>query len=581
MKYLSLFSGLGGAELAFSPLGWECVAVSEIDPAACRVLSYRYPSIPNLGDITTITKEQIKALGKIDLVIFGFPCQDLSVAGKRAGLKDKDGENTRSGLFFDAMRIVRWSGARWAVAENVPGLFSSEEGRDFATVVGEMAGVRVDVPDGGWSNSGFLASETGIVEWAVLDAQFFRIPQRRRRVFLVRDIGDWNNRFPLLLERESLQRNPAPRREKGQRVAGTIKGGTGERGWPDPSDGNGGGLVDVAGTLGGGSGERGWQHHDGAGAFVPEWPAEVASTLDAHFGDKWGLEDQHINSGASHFVPAVVGTMACNTGPNGHDAGNFQSNQGVDSGYVIPVGFQNTGQGYWKEGDIAGTVRTPEGSDSLKSTVVAFTQNSRDEVRVIGEEGDTAGSLSAEPGTHQTTYLAYRTNAAGQVDPQGDLSAALTSNTDPCTQILAFDTTQVTSKTNRSNPQIGDPCHTLAKGSDAPAIAYRIHGENSTAMTGDGIARVADPVDVARSLDTCGGYATNQGGNVVKQSMQVRRLTPVECERLQGVPDNWTLVPFNGKPMADGNRYKMIGNGFAIPCVKWIGERIQMVEDMK
>ena len=191
MRYLSLFSGLGGAELAFAPLGWECVAVSEIDPAACRVLSYRYPSIPNLGDITAVTEEQITALGKIDLVIFGFPCQDLSVAGKRAGLKDKDGENTRSGLFFDAMRIVRWSGARWAVAENVPGLFSSEEGRDFATVVGEMAGVRVDVPDGGWENSGFLTSATGIVEWAVLDAQFFGIPQRRRRVFLVRDIGDW------------------------------------------------------------------------------------------------------------------------------------------------------------------------------------------------------------------------------------------------------------------------------------------------------------------------------------------------------------------------------------------------------
>jgi DNA (cytosine-5)-methyltransferase 1 len=243
------------------------------------------------------------------------------------------------------------------------------------------------------------------------------------------------------------------------------------------------------------------------------WPAEVASTLDAHFGDKWGLEDQHINSGASHFVPTVVGTMACNTGPNGHDAGNFQSNQGVDSGYVIPV--------------------------------------------------------------------AYRTNAAGQVDPQGDKSAALTSNTDPCTQILAFDTTQVTSKTNRSNPQIGDPCHTLAKGSEPPSIAYRIHGENSTAMTGDGIARVGDPVDVARSLDTCGGYATNQGGNVVKQSMQVRRLTPTECERLQGIPDGHTLVPFNGKPMADGNRYKMIGNGFAVPVVAWIGKRIQMVEDMK
>jgi DNA (cytosine-5)-methyltransferase 1 len=593
MRYLSLFSGLGGAELAFAPLGWECVAVSEIDPAACRVLSYRYPSIPNLGDITAVTEEQITALGKIDLVIFGFPCQDLSVAGKRAGLKDKDGENTRSGLFFDAMRIVRWSGARWAVAENVPGLFSSEEGRDFATVVGEMAGVRVDVPDGGWSNSGFLASATGIVEWAVLDAQFFRIPQRRRRVFLVRDIGNWTNRQPILLIPESLSGHPAPRREKGQRVAGTIKGGSGERGWPDPSDGSGGGLVDVAGTLGGGSGERGWQQHDGAGAFVPiahtlgtrntkgtdergdgssnlqpVWPAEVASTLDAHFGDKWGLEDQHINSGASHFVPAVVGTMACNTGPNGHDAGNFQSNQGVDSGYVIPVAYGFSGE-----------------SDG--STV----RNASDMARTItNRHGD--------PG-----FVAYKTNAAGQVDPQGDLSAALTSNTDPCTQILAFDTTQVTSKTNRSNPQVGDPCHTLAKGADAPAIAFRT---NQTSAQGpihsievtDSLAQDHPPavgfihprqlrnsqssnqVGIKPDADISDAL-TSEGPGATMTGMQVRRLTPVECERLQGIPDNHLNVLYKGKPLADGPKYRLCGNSFAVPCVAWIGKRIQMVEDMK
>lgn len=514
MRFLSVCSGLGGAELAFTPLEWECAAVCEIDSSACAVLKERFPTVPNLGDFTKIGVEDV---GTIDLLVGGTPCQDFSVAGLRAGM---DGD--RGQLTIEFARLAERLRPRWLVWENVPGVLSVDNGRAFGTFLRIL----------GKFGYGFA--------YRILDAQYCGVPQRRRRVFVVGHLGDWRRAAAVLFECQSLSGHPAPRREKGQRVAGTIKGGSGERGWPDPSDGNGGGLVDVAGTLGGGSGERGWQHHDGSGAFVPEsiahtlgtrntkgtdergdgssnlqpvWPAEVASTLDAHFGDKWGLEDQHINSGASHFVPAVVGTMACNTGPNGHDAGNFQSNQGVDSGYVIPV--------------------------------------------------------------------AYRTNAAGQVDPQGDKSAALTSNTDPCTQILAFDTTQVTSKTNRSNPQIGDPCHTLAKGSEPPSIAYRIHGENSTAMTGDGIARVGDPVDVARSLDTCGGYATNQGGNVVKQSMQVRRLTPTECERLQGIPDGHTLVPFNGKPMADGNRYKMIGNGFAVPVVAWIGKRIQMVEDMK
>ena len=479
------------------------------------------------------------------------------------------------------------------------------------------------------------------------------------------------SRQPVLLIQQSLSGHPAPRREKGQRVAGTIKGGSGERGCADPSDGNGGGLVDVAGTLGGGSGERGWQQHDGAGAFVPiahtlgtrntkgtdergdgssnlqpVWPAEVASTLDAHFGDKWGLEDQHINSGASHFVPAVVGTMACNTGPKGHDAGNFQSNQGVDSGYVIPVEqpmcIKGAAIGRKPEaGPQYGEVLTDGSSYTLNASethgVLAFAQNTREEVRIIGEDGDVSGSLSAETGTHQSTYL-------------------------------VFDTTQVTSKTNRSNPQVGDPCHTLAKGSNAPTIAFTgmahagqgwappscptsedcalpldtkraqsiaymveqntqastpelpsiranetpnyavayetvgfIHprqlrnsqssnqvgikpdADISDALTGEGPGAISfrtnqtSAMGPIHSIDVTDSLAVDHPPATIS-GMQVRRLTPVECERLQGIPDNFTKIT---EKSSDGPRYKMIGNGFAVPCVAWIGKRIQMVEDMK
>jgi DNA (cytosine-5)-methyltransferase 1 len=588
--------------------------MSEIDPAACAVLAHYHPDTPNLGDIKAVTEEQIKALGKIDLVVFGFPCQDLSVAGKRAGLKDEDGENTRSGLFFDAMRIVRWSGARWAVAENVPGLFSSEQGRDFAAVVGEMAGVRVDVPDGGWENSGFLASGEGLVEWAVLDAQFFGVPQRRRRVFIIRDTGDWQSREPVLLERDSLQGHPPPRKEKGKRVAGCLKGGSGSRGWSDPSDGNGGGMVEVGGTSGRGDG-------DGSGEPIPKWPAEIASTLDARYGKNYGQENQHINSGASHFVP--VG-MVDDTYPRLRTQPYNNSDPGMEASMLIPV---------------------------------AFTQNSRDEVRVLGEDGEVAGSLSAEPGTHQTTYL-------------------------------AFDPTQVTSKTNRSNPQVGDPCHTLAKGAQPPAIcikgaaigrkpeagpqygeileddstytlnateqhavAYGCYDEQtpkisedimptlrgrresggemqfvayepvgfihprqlrgsetsnqvgikpdadiSDALTREGPGAVSYHIqdqntgksikaklsDVATCLGTrdLSKYQGTFNANVIQSVMQVRRLTPVECSRLQGVPDVFLNIMFRGKPLADGLKYKLLGNGFAVPVVNYIGRRIAMVEEL-
>ena len=222
MRFLSLFSGIEAASVAWLPLDWEAVAFSEIDPFACAVLGHRYPSVPNLGDVTAITQHDIIGLGPVDIAVFGFPCQDLSVAGLRKGLHDGEGNATRSGLFFDAMRVVEWSGSRWALAENVPGLLSSHDGRDFASVVGTMAGTDVDVPESGWRNSGVVAGPRGLVEWVVLDAQWFGVPQRRRRVFIVRDSGDWRGRPPLFLEPYSLQGNPPPRREAGASVAGSI-----------------------------------------------------------------------------------------------------------------------------------------------------------------------------------------------------------------------------------------------------------------------------------------------------------------------------------------------------------------------
>lgn len=127
MRYLSLFSGIEAATVAWHPLGWECAAVAEIEPFPCAVLAHHYPPVPNIGDVTAITEEQIKALGPIDLVVFGSPCQDLSVAGKRAGLQGE-----RSGLFFTGIRIVEWArkhnGCRFALWENVPGAFSSNGG---------------------------------------------------------------------------------------------------------------------------------------------------------------------------------------------------------------------------------------------------------------------------------------------------------------------------------------------------------------------------------------------------------------------------------------------------------------------
>lgn len=232
MKYLSLFSGIEAASVAWEPLGWKPVAFSEVDKFSCKFLAHKYPSVPNLGDATKITEKMISQLGRIDLVVFGSPCQDLSVAGQRKGLIDDAGGFTRSGLFFSALNIFNWAkkhcGARYALWENVPGAFSSNSGRDFASVVSSMAGLDdVITPKNGWGNEGIALGENGLLEWATLDAQWFGVAQRRRRLYAVLDTGNWQSRRPILLEPKSMRGITPPSREAREKIASFTPGGFG------------------------------------------------------------------------------------------------------------------------------------------------------------------------------------------------------------------------------------------------------------------------------------------------------------------------------------------------------------------
>lgn len=166
MRYLSLFSGIEAATVAWQDFGWECVGVSEIDAFPCEVLKQRYPQIPNLGDITQITQETLDELETIDIVVGGSPCQSFSTAGDRRGLEDPRGK-----LMYDYIRVVKTVRPKWFIWENVPGALSQDSGRAFGTLLRQMAII-------GYS-----------LCWRVLDAQFFGVPQRRHRVFLVGHLG--------------------------------------------------------------------------------------------------------------------------------------------------------------------------------------------------------------------------------------------------------------------------------------------------------------------------------------------------------------------------------------------------------
>ena len=202
----SLFDGAGTCPLAGVITGFIPVWASEIEPFPISVTKQRFPAMKHLGDVTKINGAEIDP---VDLITFGSPCQDLSVAGKRAGIKHKengDGETTRSGLFMEAVRIIKeMRGAtdgkypRFAMWENVPGAFSSNDGEDFRIVLEELCRVKdsgANVPrpqtQGGrpsWRNAGAILGDGYSVAWRVLDAQFWGVPQRRRRIFLVADFG--------------------------------------------------------------------------------------------------------------------------------------------------------------------------------------------------------------------------------------------------------------------------------------------------------------------------------------------------------------------------------------------------------
>ena len=225
MKLGSLFDGIGGFPYSATKYGITPVWASEIEPWPIKVTEYHYPDMVHLGDIAQISGAEIEP---VDIITFGSPCQDLSVAGKRAGL-----EGERSGLFGEAVRIIRemresTNGVypRFAVWENVPGAFSSNKGQDFRAVLEEVGNAKIPMPKSGrWATAGMVRTETADIAWRVLDAQYHGVPQRRRRIFLVADFRG-TSAGEILFKREGLSGHFAESGKKGEEVAGAIGGGT-------------------------------------------------------------------------------------------------------------------------------------------------------------------------------------------------------------------------------------------------------------------------------------------------------------------------------------------------------------------
>lgn len=515
MKYGSVCSGIEAASKAWEPLGWKPAWFSEIEPFPSAVLASHWPEVNNLGDMTKIA-DAVRA-GDVeapDVLVGGTPCQAFSIAGLREGLSDDRGKLTLSYVelanAIDAKRRERGEPEAIIVWENVPGVLSSKDNA-FGCFLAGLAGESSELqPAGGkWTHAGYVSGPQRVIAWRVLDAQFFGVAQRRKRVFVVASSRKDFDPAAVLFELNSVRRDTPPRRETQPEVA-SYAGNCAESGshWDNPANPHP--TLNQSNNIGGiGASNQEIFSQRGSGLVsATQCGDELAGTLSAH-SFTGGAGGRPEGAAAGHFIPVIMAH-----GQGGAEIKTDDSAPTLTCNHEAPItayGFKG-GQGAkaggigWAEEQAPTLTSSESGSNLDPAVAYAFAENSRGELRFQAGNGDIAGSLS----------------------------------------------------TGGGKPGQGTP---------AICIQHASIGRHDAAgPQGKGYQE-----DVAFTQDS------RSSADVVQYGMQVRRLTPIECERLQGFPDNHTLISWRGKATADcpdGPRYKAIGNSMAVPVMRWIGERI-------
>ena len=419
MKLGSLFDGSGGFELAGSLCGIEPVWASEVEPYAIAVTKSRFPNMKHLGSVTDVHGGDIEP---VDIITFGSPCQDLSVAGKRAGLKHEangDDETTRSGLFMEAVRIIKemrkatnGEYPTFAVWENVPGAFSSNKGEDFRTVLEELikivepTAVMPAVPKNGWPYADSYCGDGWSLAYRVFDAQYWGVPQRRRRIYLVLDLRG-QRAGKVSFERKGVRGNFATFKTAGQETAGDSA----DRAGADDCEGAIPINTMIATRhkqLGRGTGFGVGEAGDPQFTISAGHEHAVAYTLkicDENILDDQGGQQITVRTdGKAPTLRAEThGNLPCVLEAAGFKAGQgaqarsigwedekcptLAAEAGVNSVPSVcieqPIVFdkkvygtyQNTGIGWWNESPVGATVRTPCGGDSTLANVCVEKNN--------------------------------------------------------------------------------------------------------------------------------------------------------------------------------------------------------------
>lgn len=593
----SLFDGSGGFPLAATMCGGVPVWASEIEPYPIAVTRSRFPRMIHLGSVTDIRGDQIDP---VDVITFGSPCQDLSIAGKRAGLKHTDNgdeETTRSGLFMEAVRIIKemrraTNGVypRIALWENVPGAFSSNKGEDFRIVLEELIkivepeAVMPTVPKNGWAYADHYCGDGWSLAYRVFNAEYWGVPQRRRRLYLVLDLGGERAR-EISFERTGLYGYFAEGRSPWEASPGDAEN------CADPADRKAAGFKEL----------------NSAKARSNGYAEEVAPCLSAEkhdasvcYGVPLGFRSEDTK------LYEECGATLCNGTRPGHTSGVVQlslfENHSQDSRYKGPLPicpmlpaqlgtggnntpfvvrgtYQETGIGWWNESPVGATLRTPCGGDATKNNIVVMA----------------TGQANAEINENKCPNLTCNHEAPIACIPIADQA----------TRFSGKRGDKADGKGNGlgiGNP--GDPANTLTSG-DRHAVAYGVDYRNLT-----------ESPDLFPTLQakSNGGQSLNYSG-AIRVEYVVRRLTPTECARLQGFADGWAIpdhkedfvdeeyafwlevrnrhATLNDKPVKDytkkqmlswynklhndSSEYRLWGNGIALPPTLYLMQGIAEV----
>ena len=528
LNYLSICSGIEAATVAWHPLGWHPVGFSEIDPFTRAVLSHHYPKVRLHGDFTTLSENDY---GAIDLLVGGTPCQSFSVAGLRKGLDDD-----RGNLTLEFIRLAQRARPRWLVWENVPGVLSIDGGRTFGSFLGGLA-------ECGY---GFA--------YRILDAQYFGVPQRRRRVFVVGYLGDWRPAAAVLFERESVRGDITPSREARQNIAGTLTSGAESGSWKNSADRAAAGYMQVAHSLRAAGFDA---SEDGTGRGTPLLAGTVSSKWAKGTGGPAGDECQNLIAD-----PIAYNVTFC-------DANGRRKDRPDGGMYVTEADQAKTVTAGGELSTYIAFSAKDYGADAAESapTLRAMNHNSSH----ANGGGQIAVAIPLQEIGKRTGVSTADSSIGVGIGDDGDAMYTLQS---AAQHGVAYDTRSGMAPHGNMN---GDTvCPTLrAKEHEPPMVMHDV-AAFKPGQSGESRG-IGYDVETAPSLEGGGG-----GNNkpALLQHMAVRRLTPRECERLQGFPDDYTLVPYRGKSAADGNRYKALGNSMAVPVMRWLGERIQKIEEI-